>query len=569
MRPARLLVAFLVAASIAGVTACDNLDVTNPNNPSRVTVVRSSQDALALVSNAMLQWFNRSGSTSPGVALSVMADEFSTGFADFGGQDLSKEPREGINIQNPANGPPHHATFPDYYGNIAALNTALQAVQKYNLVLRNSSGVDVTTEATAFAKFFQGMNHGYIALMFDRGYIYNETIDPDTLDYMGSSTEVQDLIKPYDEVMDTALAEMSAALTLASSKTFTYPKTAPNIWFLGVERTNVEFQQVIHTYMARLMVYVARNPTERQAVDWNAVIDHINKGVTADIVVQGVIGVVESSYKNRVSRLRTVTPGDFMRVDYRTVGPADVTERFRTWYALPWAQRVPFQLTTPDRRIVGAPSRPSTCLPVPNPTATPPVPGVPTPDCGLYMGYHNSTVFNSDRGLGQRSFYFFHRYGVLDAYRSGPIPIVNVAELDLLKAEGLIRLGRADEAIPLINKYRVANGGLPPVDINGVPGTAPNCVPRKLDGTCGSLWDAMRYEKRLETMGLEGGPAFYDARGWQGLEAGTAIQFPMPLRDLQLLRIEPYTFGGATGQATAPAPNPEKCPVVLPRCPAA
>lgn len=567
MRPAKLLVASLVAASIAGVTACDNLDVTNPNNPSRVTVVRSSQDALALISNAMLQWFNRSGSTSPGVALSVMADEFSTGFADFGGQDLSKEPREAINIQNPANGPPHHVTFPDYYGNIAALNTALQAIEKYDLVLRTSAGADVTTRGKAFAKFMQGMNHGYIALMFDKGYIYNETIDPDTLDYTGGQSEVQALIRPYSEVMDTALAEMSAALTLANSKPDTFPTTAPNQWFLGVSRTNVDFARVIHTYMARLMVYVARDPAERQAVDWATVIQHIDQGVTSDIVVKGVIDVVQSQFKNRVSRLRTVTPGDFMRVDYRTVGPADVTESFRNWYAQPWASRLPFRMVgTPDRRIVGATSRPSTCLPVPDP-GPPVVVGVPSADCGLYMGYHNSTVFNSDRGLGQRSFYFFHRYGIGEAWRSGDIPIVNVAEMDLLKAEGLIRLGRADEAIPLINKYRVTNGQLPPVDINGVPGTSPNCVPRKLNGSCGSLWDAFRYEKRLETLGLEGGPAYYDARGWGFLVEGTPIHFPIPLRDLQLLRIEPYTFGGASGEDAAPAPNPEACPVVLPRCP--
>ena len=561
MRPARLLVASLIAASIAGVTACDNLDVTNPNNPSRVTVVRSSQDALALISNAMLQWFNRSGSTSPSVALSVMADEFSTGFADFGGQDLSKEPREAINIQNPSNGPPHHVTFPDYYGNIAALNTALQAIEKFDLVLRNSAGADVTVEANAFAKFMQGMNHGYVALMFDRGYIYNESIDPDTLDYTGGSTEVQDLIQPYSVVMDTALAEMEAALALATSKAFTYPTTAPNIWFLGVPRTNTDMARVIHTYMARLMVYVARNPTERQAVDWNEVIAHIDQGITSDFTVTGVVGVVESSYKNRVARVRNGPPGDFMRVDYRTIGPADVTEGFQTWYATAWAQRIPFRMTgTPDRRIVGAATRPTTCLPlnmVPN-----------AADCGLYMGYHNSTVFNADRGLGQRSFYFFHRYGGGESYRSGPIPLVNVAEMDLLKAEGLIRLGRADEAIPLINKYRVTNGELPPVDINGVPGTAPDCVPRKLDGSCGSLWDALRYEKRIETMGLEGGVAFYDARGWDFLTTNTAIHFPMPLRDLQLLRIEPYTFGGAGGVDAAPPPNPERCPVVLPRCPA-
>ena len=548
----------LVAALLGGVIACADLEVTNPNNPSRETVVRNSQDALALISNGLLQWFNRSGSTSPGVALTVMADEFTTGFADFGGQDLSKEPREAINIQSPANGPPHHVTFPDYYANIAALNTSLQAISRHNLVLRNSAGVDVTTEAHTFAKFMQGLNHGSLALMFDKAYVYSETVDPDTLRFGGGATGVQNLIRPYPEVMDTALAQLTAALQLTATKSFTYPTNAPNVWFLGVPRTNTDVARLIHTYMARFMVYVARNPTERQAVDWPAVIQHVDQGITSDFFVTGVVGIVESSYKNRAARLRTTIPGDFMRVDYRTIGPADITEGFRNWYALPWAQRTPFRMVgTPDRRIQGATTRPASCLP-----AT-----VPLADCGLYMGFHNSTLFAAERGLGQRSFYFFHRYGAGDSYRSGPIYIVNVAEMDLIKAEGLIRIGRAEEAVPLINKYRVANGGLPPVDINGVPGTAPNCVPRKLNGACGSLWDALRYEKRIETLGLEGGTAYYDARAWNFLEAGTPIHFPIPLRDLQLLQIEPYTFGGVGGNAAAPAPDPERCPVPLPRCP--
>jgi hypothetical protein len=39
----------------------------------------------------------------------------------------------------------------------------------------------------------------------------------------------------------------------------------------------------------------------------------------------------------------------------------------------------------------------------------------------------------------------------------------------------------------------------------------------------------------------------------------------MPVVDLELLQIPIYTFGG--GQAgSAPEPEPEKCPVVLPRC---
>lgn len=543
----------LFISLLVGTLACDDLEVSNLNSPNRETVVKNPQDVLALISNGLLQWFNRSGTTSPSVALSVMADEFSTGFADFGGQDLSREPREAINNGvPPANAPPHHVTWPDYYNNIAAVNTALQAVTAGNLTLKNSAGQDVTVEALAFAKFLQGLNHGYLALMFDQAYVYSETVDPNTL----GTAEVEALIRPYREVMDTALAELSAALQLAGSKTFSYPTTAPNLWFLGFPRTDQDLVRIIHTYIARLMVYLARTPAERQAVNWDQVIQHIDQGITSDFAVNGVVDIVQSSFKNRAARQRTVTPGDFMRVDYRLVGPADQGSGFMSWYALPWAQRAPFRMTSvQDRRIDGLTTRPTTCQQAPT-----------SASCGLYMGYHNSTVFAVDRGLGQRSFYFFHRYGQGTSWQSGPIPLVNVAEMELLKAEGLIRLNRASEAVDLINKYR-ANGQLPPVTLSGVPGTAPNCTPRKQSGACGSLWDALRYEKRIETLGLEGGPAYYDARGWDFLVQNTPIHFPIPRRDAELLAMPIYTFGGAGGTGGAPAPNWEVCPVTLPNCP--
>lgn len=137
----------------------------------------------------------------------------------------------------------------------------------------------------------------------------------------------------------------------------------------------------------------------------------------------------------------------------------------------------------------------------------------------------------------------------------------------IIKAEALIRLGRAAEAVPLINKTRVANGQLAPVTIDGPP-DEPGCVPRKLSGACGSLWDALRYEKGVEMIGTDGVVRFFDSRGWQLLPENTFTQLPVPGRELGTLRLELYTFGGPSGQSSSPAPDPEHCPVSLPRCPA-
>jgi hypothetical protein len=147
---------------------------------------------------------------------------------------------------------------------------------------------------------------------------------------------------------------------------------------------------------------------------------------------------------------------------------------------------------------------------------------------------------------------------------------VTVTEMDLIRAEALVRLGRAAEAVPLINKTRVANGQLPPVTIDGPP-DEPGCVPRKYmpgltQGQCGSLWDALRYEKRIEMAGVDPTVAYFDARGWQTLVENTFVHFPVPGREREIQERPIYTYGGGQG-FSAPAPDPHRCPVALPRCP--
>ena len=84
------------------------------------------------------------------------------------------------------------------------------------------------------------------------------------------------------------------------------------------------------------------------------------------------------------------------------------------------------------------------------------------------------------------------------------------------------------------------------------------CVPRRYDGSCGSLMDALMYEKRLETYGQA--ISYFDLRGWGCLLEGTPVQLPPPGRQLDLLGVPNYTFGGV-GQPGG-APKPTNCPLL-------
>jgi hypothetical protein len=245
------------------------------------------------------------------------------------------------------------------------------------------------------------------------------------------------------------------------------------------------------------MAQVARTRAERDGVNWARVAALVDSGVTVDFAPIAVPGVFVDDFRRVAARSRTAIPGDFARVDSWVVGPADSTNAFLGWVNTPVSQRVAFQLRTRDRRIQGA----------------------AVGSNGKYIGYTASNRFQDSRGTYHQSRYWYLRSGTLESWQSGPQPELLRAEMDLLKAEALVRLGRAAEAVPLVNRTRVANGELPPVTVDGPPNVA-GCVPRKLDGGCGSLWDALRYEKRLEVLGIHPPGGYLDARGWQTLAAG-------------------------------------------------
>ncbi|MGE0443564.1 MAG: hypothetical protein AB7L66_18805 [Gemmatimonadales bacterium] len=520
------------AALLAGLAGCQSLDVVNGNSPDRERATRTPGDVQTIAASSFNVLWNSLMGNSPGIPTSVMADEATTGFADFANWDLSKEPRVALDnstvyqrrgvVENP---------WYDLYSVISSANDALTALDNGVVIMEN--GVDVTNRARAFAKLMQAIAHGYLGLRFDRAYVADETMDPETTDFQ---------LQGYEEVTAAAVAQLKQVIAIAGANQFTIPSTG---WINGLALTNEDLIKIANFSIARFLAYTPRTPAERAAVDWNEVITHLDAGITQDLYLEAIPEVLFSDFRRLWARQRTTIPGDYARADYYLVGPADTSGAFQAWIAKDVEARTQFQLRTPDRRIQGSTG----------PTST-----------GLYFGYNTSTLYASSRGTYHRSSYYFKRWGVGDTWQLGPQLWLARFEADYLRAEALIRLNRASEALPLINALRVANGQLPPVTIDGPP-LANNCVPKRLDGTCGSLWDALKYEKRIEMAGVEPGVTWYDARGWGTLVEGTLTQFPIPARELETSQLPGYTFGGAPGTVgSAAAPDYDKCPVTLPRC---
>jgi len=520
-----------LAAACVALVSCVDLSRPNKNDPDRLSATSTPGDVETLIASTYQLFWPRVYGTTPTVMFSMMGYETSTPFLCFSSQEMAQEPRPAWNNttvyvrSNTSSGP-----WLDLYGVISLTNDGLQALDRGIKI--GTNGAD-NARARAFAKFMQGVAHGYLALMYDKAIVINERTDIDTL---ATPTYV-----PYTEVMPAAIAMLKESIAISDTATFTLPATG---WIPGLALTNKDLSRLAHTYIARFQTYGARTAAERAAVNWNDVIAQVDAGILADFAPIGSpTGLVDNA--KRLFARSNSFPGDQQRASNWLVGPADSLDGFKSWVATPIPDRNPFQLRTKDRRIQGE-------------TAG---------SVGSYFGYEaNVAWMNPTRGLYIRSFYFFRRFGTGTTWQNGPLVAITRTEMDMIKAEALMRLNRATEAVPLINKTRIANGKLPAVDLAGPPQEA-GCVPRKTTGECGSLWDALRYEKRIEQAGVDGHVAYYDARGWNTLALNSFLELPVPGRELEIQRLPNYTYGGG-GARSAPAPTWDRCPagVTLARC---
>lgn len=529
MRHTRFRIALLAGA--AALMGCQDLAITNPNRPDREQARRQPTTMETVVATSFRTWWPTAHGYYPTWALSTIANDVTSGFADYGQLEPSSEPRSAWN-NSPVNARKsvNESPWKNLYSTISMVNDALTATDSGLVIVDTTQ----TARARAVAKFIQGISHGSVGLLFDKGYIVGEHLLVDTV--------TVPVLHSYPEVIGAAVSQLDEAIGIAESHTFKLPASS----WLYSDMTSADLARLANSFAARLIAYSPRTRAERDAVDWEEVIRRIDAGITTDFAPMGQPDVLEDNWKRLLARLRTVgRPSDYGRPSYWTLGPADSTNGFVNWVSTPVQNRVGFQMRTRDRRIQGADS-----LKAP----------------GKYFVYNRNDIFAASRGTYRYSHYAFIRWGTGNSWQTGPQPALTVTEMDLLKAEALIRLNRADEAVPLINKTREANGELPPVTIDGPP-DEPGCVPRKLNGTCGSLWDALRYEKLIEGYGVDGTISFFDARGWQTMPENSLTQLPVPGSELEILRLPNYTFGGPGRQSSAPAPDPERCPVSLPRCP--
>ncbi len=513
-----------LVAGLLGAAACKSLDVADPNDPDRKRVLSDAPSATTLAAGALQTWFNASMAMDPDGALTTMADNYSASWNNYQMRLYSSEPR--TNWQNdPASAAriEIEAYWYGYYGALSSANDVIGAVRGG---LYNGNADSAMVENLAVLA--QGLSVSQLALNYDQGFVVDYNTD---LASLTLSTRLQ--------MRDWALAKLDTAAAMAATNTYTWP----DAWTGGagcgggeprrhvkVSCTNVEVAKIANTMAARLLAYFPRAGSETQtATEWDRVVGYASKGIsTAPSFDFGFVGDGCVSGGKFCDELRAWADDiTSMRTDTRVANMMDTSQH--TPWPVPNGNPQP---NSPDKRLGDGTYGSNSGLCSGGMTICP-----SSPNAGTDYAYSPLVIFRPTRGQYHQSNIGQIRYdyvGFSDPGGSGGgfgfSPVVLGAENDLIWAEGLIR-GTAPnlaQAATLINNTRVTRGGLP--------------AATAADGVAGLLTE-LQYEQDVELAG-DNAVAYYNRRRIDGLQPKTPHQMPIPAKELGVLGIPYYTFGG-------------------------
>jgi hypothetical protein len=514
---------------LLGAGACADLEVTNPNEPDAGRALTSAGDVEALIAGSFASWYvGQHSYDGPELALTRMAFEATAPWNNAGMVPLSRIPREPL-VNNPAGTYYLNQswTWTYSYRALAAVGSGLKAIEEDPEIQAGLDESGGLLRARVFGKFMQGLGHAAVAFLYDQGFVIDETTD---------ITGVEPV--PYNELMTAAMGYFDEALALAATGDFTLPAN-----WMSSAVTRDQLIGIIHGYKARYMATVARNPQERAAVNWPAVIAETNAAI-------GDWQVDLTYAANNWEPTGQLAPGyalteTWNQLNYFVSGMADQSGRYQQWLAAPVNSRHPLLNGTTSIFIVTPDTRFAQGSTLEEQAANP----------GTLWVRHvpGQNWARPERGTWRWS-YYRNILGDTVAYTMGGDSDwwleLDKDEMRLLRAEGLYRANNLQGAADLINVTRHAHG------LNATNGAGLNtsCVPKLPNNACGDLFEMLKWEMRMESyaVGPNGAPWYAHGRGWGDLYEGTPIHFPVPAGELQVLGMPVYTFGGVGGEGSAP-----------------
>lgn len=504
------ITSFALVAVLA-LSGCADLDVSNTNAPDQSRALAKPEDVESLIKSTFLTWWQGTHTTGGSFNPGVMADAHSCSWGNYGMRELSSEPRAAAN-NSPAWNYAYALEQPWYswYGAISAAKDGLSAIAAGQEGGKNFlADADSDKRAKIFANFIMGISNGMVAIYYDKGFLVKEDTD--------FSKEISTV--SYDDLMSGAVAILDQVISDCNTNASI---SLPQDWLQIDNLTLGDLGKIAHSFIARFKAGVGRTRQERDTADWASIKSHASQGAPMAPVGDGDYWWSRTQYYTGVSR-------SWGRADYKMIGPADKSTGYANWLGdgsdATIAGRKAYTMDTDDARISGGLD----------------ADGKQTQ--GLYMVNEYRTRYIASRGTYHQTYYALNklRTYAVDQGLQGPMHDITQAEMDLLQAEAALRSGDAAGAATLINNTRVGNGALTAAAAGDGIGSVSDAA-NALDG--GSLWAKYKYEKILEDIFYHPYTAYASRRGWGDLVRGTPTMLPIPGKELEILLMENYTFGG-------------------------
>jgi hypothetical protein len=453
----------------------------------------------------------------------------------------------GVRAAIPRSPLPNGRGTPSIFGEFSSLSRnarlAVNAIDALDRLIKEGRtlGTDAQNlRAKSFGYFVTACNLGKMALLYDSSAVVSPGMGSDSIPELSGAATVMNAALSY---LDSAVA---IALRAPASGSGGFP--VPDNWLGGTAMSRDDYVRLLRSWRARLRANVARTPAQRNAANWDAIIADAENGITTDYLVNvgGSTGWNIGYYSSQAYQERA-----WHQVSPMYYGMADVSGEFDRWIATPLNQRYSFVVRTPDRRWPAGATRAEQRAASTNPTGINSLPWL------------KAEQTDSPGDAWGVSPYTFQRMRFIRlSNNTGTFIEFAKAENDLLLAEGYLRKGRVADAARLIDKTRNGRAGLPALTgvvttaTQPVPGDA-NCVPKVPQGpafttvACGNIWEAMKYEYRMETAFTAWGSWYFPMRGWGDLVEGTPLEYPIPYQEMDARQRPFYALGGQGGKSSA------------------
>lgn len=534
----KIMSAVVGALTLVALAACQEskLVVVDLNQPDQGRALQSATDVENMLTSQFRVIWNYTQGTNVGLEMQLECAgmESSTGLGNAESGKSCGLPRTPVN--NAINNPSANEKYNPYlylYRSARSVAIAMNQMNSAGFTFVPSDNAEFARDV-AFGFFEMGVALGDVALVYDSGAVVApaDNLSGAAPAYVGA-----------DSLMKVALAYLDSALAYgAQNPSGTAGWPAPSSWINGWDGTQATFIQLVHSWKARLRAGVARTPAARAAVDWTQVIADANAGITTDFIVTMVTAAPAWHYDPSEINQGTT----WSQMWQWMVAMADTSGAYSLYLNDP-VNRGVFTVVTPDKRFPAGADRLTQNA---NSVGFSPNNGYP------YIQNHvvSQDVTVSPEQTSQYNFWRFQQEVAASA-SNGPVPVMTVGEMNGLRAEGYIRAGNYAAAVTEIDKTRVP-AGLPALTgiadtTTRVPGGAA-CVPKVPDPTalyksakCGNIWEAMKWEKRLEEAYTHWGAWWIDGRGWGDLPAGTVLEYPTPYQELQTRQLTIYSAANA------------------------